>query len=55
MSLNLDPIKQAQNVIVSKKVLEIVHPLLLCNNNKVARNLPLKHLGVFLDERLTIE
>ena len=55
MSLNLDPSKQAQEIIFSGKANKISHPLLRFNNSVVSQTPYQKHLGIFLDVRLTFE
>ena len=55
MSFNPDPKKQAQEVIFSRKSKAISHPLLVFNNNNVIQTTFQKHLGIFLDTRLSFE
>ena len=56
MSLNLDPNKQAQEVIFSRKPKKVCHPPLLFNNsNNVSQVSLKKHLGLTLDNRLTFD
>ena len=55
MSLNLDPKKQAQEVIFSPKSKAILHPPLVFNNNNIIQNTSQKHLGITLDTRLSFE
>ena len=55
MSFNPDPSKQNQDIIFSRKTKRISHPLLRFNNSIVSKNLYQKHLGIFLDIRLTFE
>ena len=54
MSFNLDPNKQDQEVIFSRKSKRSTHPSLVFNNN-VSQTLSQKHLGVILDFKLTFE
>ena len=55
MSFNSDSIKQAQEVIFSRKSKAISHPTLVFNNNNVIQTTSQKHLGVILDTRLFFE
>ena len=55
MSFNPDPSKQAQEIIFSRKTKKICHPSLRFNNSIVSQFLYQKHLGKFLDARLTFE
>ena len=55
MSLNPDPSKQAQEVICSRKIKKLPHPLLVFNNNNVLQTSFQKHLGVTLDVKLTFD
>ena len=55
MSSNPDPSKQAQETIFSRKTNNICHPSLRFNNSIVSQSPYLKHLGIFLDARLTFE
>ena len=55
MSFNPDPIKQAQDVIFSRKTKKEYHPPLAFNNNNVSETNSQKHLGVVLDNRLSFE
>ena len=55
MSFNLDPSKQAQEIIFSRKTKKISHPLLRFNNSIVSQSPYQKHLGIFLDAQLTFE
>ena len=48
-----DPSKQAQELIFSRKINKLYHPLLLFNNSTVQQISPQKHLGIHLDEELT--
>ena len=53
MSFNPDPLKQATEVLFSKKRTVINHPDLFFNGIKINRVSSQKHLGMILDERLT--
>ena len=55
MSFNLDPNKQAQEVIFSRKLKKVCHPSLHFNNNNVSQVSSQKHLGITLDNRLTFD
>ena len=56
MSVNPDPIKQAQEVIFSRKTKKIFHPSLRFSNNIVSQTPYQKHLGTFiLDAWLAFE
>ena len=55
MSFNSDSIKQAQEVIFSRKSKAISHPTLVFNNNNVIQTTSQKHLGIILDTRLSFE
>ena len=55
MSFNPDPSKQAQEIIFSRKTKKICHPSLRFNNSIVSQSPYQKHLGIFLDARLTFE
>ena len=55
MSFNLDPSKQAQGYIFSRRTKKISHPSLCFNNSIVSQTPYQKHLGIFLDVRLTFE
>ena len=55
MSSNPDPSKQAQETIFSRKTKNICHPSLRFNNSIVSQSPYPKHLGIFLDARLTFE
>ena len=52
MSFNPDPSKQAQEVILSRKIKKPSHPDLIFNNNKVIQTPYQKHLDMFLDDKL---
>ena len=52
MSFNPDLSKQAQEVIFSRKRLEVNHPELYFNGSIVQKTSVQKHLGVYLDDKL---
>ena len=52
MSFNPDPLKQAQEVIFSKKINKNNHPDITFNNQIVCATSSQKHLGMILDEKL---
>ena len=52
MSFNPDPLKQAVEVLFSKKRNIITHPDLIFNGNKLTRFNSHKHLGMILDDKL---
>ena len=53
MSFNPDPSKKAQEVILSRKVNNVLHPPLTLNNVNVGRIRSQKHLERFLDFKLS--
>ena len=53
MKFNPDPSKQAQEVIFTRKVKKVVHPLIFFNNNSVQQVSSQKHLDFILDTSLT--
>ena len=55
MLFNLDPTKQAQEVLFSRKKNTQNHPTLSINNIQVERASSRKHLGLKLDERLSFK
>ena len=55
MSFNPDPLKQAQEVILLRKITKTNHPTLIFNNNPVHQVALQKHLGMFLDRKLNFE
>ena len=55
MSFNPDPNKQAQEVIFSRKLKKVCHPPLRFDNNNVSQASSQKHLGLTLDNRLTLD
>ena len=52
MSFNPDILKQAQEVVFSRKYVKPNHPILHFNQSVVNRTISQKHLGVILDEKL---
>ena len=52
MSFNPDALKQAQEVIFSRKNIKPNHPVLHFNQTEVNRTVSQKHLGIILDEKL---
>ena len=55
MSFNPDPSKQTQEVIFSRKLKNVSHPLLVIDNANVSSCKSQKHLGILLDAKLTFE
>ena len=55
MNFNTDPIKQAQEVIFSRKTKKLRHPPLVFNNTNVTPSIYQKHLGIILDSKLAFE
>ena len=55
MRFNLDPKKQAQEMIFSRKTYKIDHPPLYFNQNLVKSSSTHKHLGMILDTRLDFD
>ena len=55
MSFNLDPTKQAQNVIFSRKAKEIYPPPLVFNNSSDSQSSSQKHLCSILDTKLIFD
>ena len=53
MSFNLDSSKKAQEVIFSRKNNNVLHPPLTFNNVDVGQIRSQKHLGMFLDFKLS--
>ena len=53
MSFNLDPSKKAQEVIFSRKVNNVLHPPLTFNNVDVGQISCQRHLGMFLDFKVS--
>ena len=55
MSFNLDPTKQAQEVIFSRKIKKPLHIRLNFNNTNVKQTAFQKHLRLILDSQLSFE
>ena len=55
MRLNLDPLKQAQEVIFSRKRNKPHHPHIIFNGNPLKKSSYQKHLGMFLDSKLDFD
>ena len=55
MSFNPDLSKQAQEVLFSRKRVQVNHPDLYFNGSVVQKTTTQKHLGVFLDAKLTFK
>ena len=55
MSFNPDPLKQAQEVIFSRKMTKTNHPTLVFNENPVHQVALHKYLGMYLDCKLNFE
>ena len=55
MNFNPDPLKQAQEVIFSRKMTKTNHPTLVFNKNPVHQAALHKHLGTYLDCKLNFE
>ena len=55
MSFNPDPLKQAQEVIFSCKMIKTNHPTLVFNEHPVHQVALHKHLGMYLDCKLNFE
>ena len=54
MSFNPDGNKQAQEVVFSRKLRKVFHPNLSSNDQPIERSVTHKHLGLTLDENLSI-
>ena len=52
MTFNPDPLKQAIEVLFSRKRKYVDHPDLIFNGNKLTRSNSQKKLGMILDEKL---
>ena len=52
MNFNHDSSKQAQEVLFSRKLLEVSHPKLFFSNSDVSETNSQKHFGVVLDSKL---
>ena len=55
MSFKPDPSKQAQEVILSRKLQKANHNQVYFNHNSVKQVPPQKHLGVYLDAKLNFQ
>ena len=55
MSFNLDPSKQAQEIIFSRKKMKPSYPSVYFNNIPVSSTSVHKHLGILLDDKLSYE
>ena len=55
MSFKTDPSKQAQEVILSRKLQKANHNQVYFNHNSVKQVPPQKHLGVYLDTKLNFQ
>ena len=55
MSFNPDPLKQAQEVIFSRKRNKLHHPDIIFNGNSVKKSSSQKHLGMLLDSKLDFD
>ena len=55
MSFKPDPSKQAQEVILSRKLQKANHNQVYFNHNSVKQVPPQKHLGVYLDTKLNFQ
>ena len=55
MNFNLDPTKEAREVIFSRKAKEIYHPPVVFNNTSVTQSSSQKHQGVILDSKLLFD
>ena len=55
MSFNSDPLKQAQEVIFSRKRNKPHHPDIIFNGNTIKKSSSQKHLGMFLDTNLDFD
>ena len=55
MTFNLNPSKQAQEVIFSRKLKEVSQTPLVFNNDNASHCISQKHLSIILDSKLTIE
>ena len=55
MSFNLDPSKQAQEVIFSRKIQKTCHPSIYFNNKSVKQVPSQKQLGMILDSKLNFQ
>ena len=55
MSFKPDPSKQAQEVILSRKLQKANHNQVYFNHNSVKQVPPQKHLGVYVDTKLNFQ
>ena len=55
ISFNPDPIKQAQEIIFSRKTSKRNHPGLMFNNNIVNLTTNHEHLGMIIDSKLSFD
>ena len=55
MSFNSDPLKQAQEVLFSRKMAKTNHSTLIFNDNQVHQVASQKHLEMFLECKLNFE
>ena len=55
MGFNPDPNKQAQEVLVSRKIQKSSQPSLIFNDNIVTQSFTQKHLGMILDTKLDFQ
>ena len=55
MSFNPDPIKQAQEVIFSRKIQKTCYPSIYFNNKQVKQVPSQKHLRLILDKKLNFQ
>ena len=55
MSFKPDPSKQAQEVVLSRKLQKANHNQVYFNHNSVKQVPPQKHLGVYLDTKLNFQ
>ena len=54
MSFNLDRTKHAQEIIFSRKTRKSLYPNLYINDQIIGRSVSHKHLGLTLDEKLSL-
>ena len=54
MLFNPDIIKEAHEIIISQKKNDTSHPSLCFNNARIQRQSSKKHLGLYLDEKLSV-
>ena len=52
MFFNPNPIKQAKEVVFSKKIIRCIHSSLFFNNSLIEQATTQKHLGLTLDQKL---